>query len=71
MRSDGVVAGEVAVNRWDLGSIPRSPQNFYIVFLYLIICRLSSDVHHALQAIRRHVALCTDLMATREGPPYS
>ena len=35
----GVVAERTSMERWDLGSIPRSTQSLYFLFLYMFTCR--------------------------------
>ena len=36
----------LANDHWDLGSNPRSPQNAYVIFLYMFLCRSPKGKHH-------------------------
>ena len=55
MEAIGVVAGRMNIERWDLGSNPRSPKYLFHIFSKVIICRLLSVVQHTPQPSRRQV----------------
>ena len=52
--------------RWDLGSIPRSPQNSILFFLACLCAGFQRASYHAPHKSTRHVSIITDPKA-RDG----
>ena len=65
----GVVAGSVFGKRWDLGSIPRSPYNFHIIFPKAFLCSIPSARHHEPHRSKQPGVIKADLKAQKARVP--
>ena len=63
------VVGDVAKHYWDLGSIPRSPYNFHIIFSMAFLCSTPRKTHHKPHRSNRPGVIKADPTDKKQGTP--